>query len=49
MDKVQAQMFNIANCEQAEFENNMISQYGNKQFLEGWKILQENRSILFED
>ena len=39
MDKVQAQMINIANCDKAEFESNMISQYGEEQFKEGWCII----------
>ena len=41
-------MINISGCEFSEFKEYMIKQYGEKQFSEGFEILQENRKVAFE-
>ena len=45
----QNQLINISACEFGEFQKYMISQYGEKQFKQGYEIIKMNRNVLYED
>lgn len=45
----QQTMINISSCEFAEFEKYMTSQYGEKQFKEGYELIRSNRNIIYQD
>ncbi len=49
MDKGAQHMINISACEFDEFEKYMSSQYGAAEFKEGWKIIKENRYVLYSE
>lgn len=42
-------MINISSCEFVEFEKYMTSQYGEKQFQEGYALIRTNRNIIYQD
>ena len=42
-------MINISGCEFSEFQQYMINQYGQQQFVEGFQIIKSNRNIVYED
>lgn len=42
-------MINISACDFPEFSAYMRGQYGEKQFDEGFEIIKQNRSVLYED
>lgn len=45
----QQTMINISSCEFAEFEKYMTSQYGEKQFKDGYELIRQNRNIIYQD
>lgn len=42
-------LINISACEFKEFQQYMVGQYGEKQFKEGFTIIKNNRTVLYED
>ena len=42
-------MINISSCEFGEFQKYMISQYGEKQFLQGYELIRSNRNLIYQD
>ena len=42
-------MINISGCEFSEFQQYMVAQYGQQQFVDGFQIIKANRNMVYED